>query len=89
MGCCAETIEGYLGAVAISPVTTILDLPEPFGTILGATMLPGIASAFPTSNPKDILTSEGAELLDLVLAVGGCSVTSLSLLLGTNLLRPE
>ena len=82
-------VPGYLGAVAISPVTRVIDLPDPFGSVLGTAMLPGIASAFPEFNPRDVLTSEGAERLNLVLATGGCSATSLSLLLGANLLKPE
>jgi hypothetical protein len=81
-------VEGYLGAVAVSPATTIFDLPDPISSVLGAAALTEIGSVFLAFDPKDVLTAEGVKRVDLVLQAGGCSATSLSLLLGAELLKP-
>ena len=50
-----EPIPGYLGGIAISPVTTILDQPEPIRSVFGASMIPGLSATFPDFKPDDIL----------------------------------
>ena len=51
-------------------------------------MIPGIASVFPEFNPKDILTPDGEERLNLVSHVGGYVTTGLTLLMGVQLFKP-
>lgn len=82
-----KPVEGCLGAVAVSPATTILDLPDPFSSLLGAAILTGVGSVFPEFDPRDVLTADGAQRMDLVTAAGGCSATSFSLLVGVDLLK--
>ena len=42
-----KPVPGYLGGVAISPLTIILDQPEPKLTIRGVVVILGMASIFP------------------------------------------
>jgi pimeloyl-ACP methyl ester carboxylesterase len=86
-------IPGYLGAVAISPVTNILGDPDPIGTIVGAAMGPGTASAFPEFKLEDIFLPEGLAALHQLFALGGCSAVGSMMLLAPlmagNLLKPD
>ncbi|PQE13484.1 secretory lipase protein [Rutstroemia sp. NJR-2017a WRK4] len=86
-------IPGYLGAVAVSPITNILGAPDPIGTIIGAAMGPGIASAFPEFKLEDIFLPEGLAALQQLLALEGCSPVGNIMLLGPlmtgNLLKPD
>ena len=54
-----ETIDGYLGSVAISPVTNILSQPDPLRSIIIANMTPGIAAKDGDFKATDLLTEEG------------------------------
>ena len=70
-----EPVEGYLGAVAASPVTTWLDdpptlAPDLFGAL---SMAPGIAAHAPPGSfaPGDILTPNGTQALELLLTLQG------------------
>ena len=54
-----KPIPGYLGGVAISPVTIILDQPEPMLTIRGVAVISGIASIFPEFRAEHILFQPG------------------------------
>ncbi|KAK0511090.1 hypothetical protein JMJ35_006642 [Cladonia borealis] len=56
-----KPIPGYLGGVAISPVTTILDQPEPLLSILGESLIPGLSATFPDFKPGDVFL-EGRRL---------------------------
>jgi pimeloyl-ACP methyl ester carboxylesterase len=82
-----DPVEGYLGAVAVAPVTKVLAEPDP--SLLVGAMLPGIAALFPNFQPKDILTPEGAERLDLIAQIGGCVATGFTLLTGVQLLKSD
>jgi pimeloyl-ACP methyl ester carboxylesterase len=88
-----DEIDGYLGAVAVSPVTNLLADPDPIGTIIGAAMGPGTAAAIPDFKLTDIFTNEGLEALETILKLEGCSVPSQELFLGPalagNLLKPD
>lgn len=84
-----KPISGFLGAVAVYPVTDALEELEPFLSVLVAALCPGMASVFPDFDRSAILTSEGQQRLDMVLGLGcgiACGVTLLS---NCNLLRPE
>ena len=82
-----EPVEGYLGAIAISPVTTVLSELDPVLSFLGVGMLAGIAAYFPEFKPEDVLTPEGAQRYSLVQALGACSATSLTLLSDVQLFQ--
>lgn len=87
-----EPVDGYLGAVSISPVTRVLDLPEngnPLIPVLGAFMIPGISSVFPAFDPLDILTPIGAERFKTYSDIGGGIPTGVELLVGIELLRRD
>lgn len=82
-----EPVEGYLGAVAISPVTNVLTLSDPVLSFLGVGMMAGIAAFFPNFNPADVLTPDGQQRYALVQALGACSATSLTLLSDVQLFQ--
>ncbi|TGO11652.1 hypothetical protein BTUL_0105g00420 [Botrytis tulipae] len=86
-----SNIPGYLGAMSISPATNILDNPEPFGSLIAATMAPGIASLYPEFNYNKFLTSEGLELLKKIgkLDCASSTTTPILLTLVDNLLKPD
>lgn len=89
----ASPITGYLGAVAVSPVTNVLGNSDPIVTILGAAMGPGISSAFPQFKLDDIFTPEGLQTMQTLLKIEGCSAVGNNLLIGPaitgNLLKPN
>ena len=62
----AEPLKGYLGGVAISPFTNLVEENVPFASVLAVPMVPAIASYFPGFQPSDILTPEGERRLKLV-----------------------
>ena len=84
-----EPVEGYLGAVAISPVTTIPDFAEPTRSLLTFGMLGGIAAYFPEFKPTDILTPNGAQRYEMVKALGATSATSLTLMMDVQLFQSD
>jgi pimeloyl-ACP methyl ester carboxylesterase len=75
-------VAGYLGAIAISPVTTVLDEPEPIRSILGVAMTSGIESVFPEFKRSAILTTEGLQRTEVVEKLDACSAPSLAILAG-------
>ncbi|EAT82558.1 hypothetical protein HBH56_111660 [Parastagonospora nodorum] len=76
-------IDGYLGGVAISPVTRLLDLPQdsPIKALLVAAALPAIANIFPGFNIASVLTPEGAQRFALEQKTGGNVQATIALLL--------
>lgn len=59
----AKPIAGYLGAVAVSPVTNVTNEPGQFLPVLVAAICPGIGSTFPSFNSSDVLTPESLDRL--------------------------
>ncbi|TGO46588.1 hypothetical protein BOTNAR_0577g00020 [Botryotinia narcissicola] len=86
-----SNIPGYLGAIAISPVTSVFDNPESFGSLIAATMTPGIASLYPQFEYNEFLTSEGLELLKKIVKLDRASSTTIPILLTLvdNPLKPD
>ena len=82
-----EPVKGYLGAVAISPVTTVLAEADPTRSLLVVFMLAGIAAYFADFDPADVLTPEGAQKYSLMQALGACGATSLTLLSDVQVLQ--
>ncbi|KAL8717595.1 MAG: hypothetical protein Q9225_005175 [Loekoesia sp. 1 TL-2023] len=80
---------GYLGAVAVSPMTSIVDQPEPLRSVIVTAMCPGLASALPDFKPTSLLTAEGQQCLQLIEASGAGVASGMALLLGANTLIPN
>ncbi|KAJ4344390.1 uncharacterized protein N0V89_012130 [Didymosphaeria variabile] len=80
----ANPIEGYLGGVALAPVTRLLDLPDendPVKALLVAATLRGIANIFPDFDLYSLLTPEGAQRFDLENKTQGNVAATTALLL--------
>ena len=68
--------EGYLGAVAISPTTDVVDLSTAAAELVWTAMAPGIAATLPGFKTTDITTPSGQNILDQLEACGGCSAVA-------------
>ncbi len=84
-----EPVDGYLGAIAVAPVTSVLDLPpeNPFKVIVGAAIIPGLANIFPKFNPLEVLTPLATRRFSLDAQIRGGSFLSTVLLSGIDLFR--
>ncbi|MCJ1325695.1 hypothetical protein MMC10_002358 [Thelotrema lepadinum] len=65
--------DGYLGAVAISPTTDVVDLTTAPAELVWTAMAPGIAATLPGFKTTDITTDAGESILAQLSACGGCS----------------
>lgn len=83
------SIPGYLGAVAVSPYTSILEEHNESAEWLIAAMFPGLASAFPEFTPGDLLTAEGERQLDMVHQTSAGIASAFALLSGAEILKPN
>ncbi|KAL8936176.1 MAG: hypothetical protein Q9211_004311 [Gyalolechia sp. 1 TL-2023] len=80
---------GYLGAVAVAPLTNLLQQPEPLLSVLAAAMSRGIASVFPQFRPEEILTEDGQRALDRVTESAGGVASSLAIISGVKLVKED
>lgn len=85
----STSIPGYLGAVAVSPYTSLLDEQSEITYLLTAAVCPGIASAFPEFNRADILTAEGEKRLDMVHETSAAMGSAIAILSGADTLKPN
>lgn len=83
------SIPGYLGAIAVSPYTDIIEEQSDFSEIIAAAMCPGLASLYPDFEPGDLLTSEGKRRLDMVQKTGAEVSSAITLLSGVDLVKPD
>ena len=83
-----QPVDGYLGAVSIAPVTSIIGLPDPPATYDATAIVPSIQLMFPAFKPSDILTPDGIARLALSQQVGGNTFTTLSIVEGYQLTKP-
>ncbi|KAL8846003.1 MAG: hypothetical protein Q9221_008873 [Calogaya cf. arnoldii] len=84
-------VEGYLGAVAASPMTDLLKLP-PEGPVFGiikTLVLYALHSPYPKFDYRDILTEQAAKRWELYLQLEAGNGVALSMLLGVDLLEPN
>ena len=82
-------VKGYLGSIALSPVTDVLELPptdNPLIPLLGAFMAPGINSVYPEFQPKDLFTNLGWQRFQMYTKAGGCNPVAIELMTGFQLL---
>ena len=80
-----DPVKGYLGSIALSPVTNVLELPpteNPLIPLLGAFMTPGIRSLFPEFRPSDVFTETGWQRFQMYEEAGGCNPVAIALLTG-------
>jgi pimeloyl-ACP methyl ester carboxylesterase len=64
-------VDGYLGAVAMSPVTNVLN-DGPVAPILAAAIAPGLQAINSKFHTTDILSADGQAAVDQLSACGGC-----------------
>lgn len=87
-------VEGYLGTVAGSPVTSFLDIADPasianpafFGPV--ALISRGISSVFPGYDPASILTPQGIKYINLLTEIKGCSPAVAQFSVTPNFVKP-
>ena len=85
-------VKGYLGAIAVSPVTNILELPisdNPLIPLLGVYAVPAMQELYPDFDPRAFFTDEGWRRYQLDQEVGGCSFVSATLMTGFQVLRED
>lgn len=75
-----SSIPGYRGVIAISPATSILDNPEPFGSQIAATMAPGIAALYAEFDDNEFCTPGGLELFNKIVKLDFASSATISIL---------
>ena len=83
------TIPGYLGAIAVSPYTSLREEQSDLCKLVTAATCPGIASAFPDFSPGDLLTAEGEERLNMVHQTSAAIGSAVTLLSGVDILKPN
>lgn len=67
-----EPVNGYLGAIAVSPITSVLKQTGPEAPAIAAAITPSVAAFLPTFNTSDVTTPQGQAALDQMFAFGGC-----------------
>ncbi|PVI01004.1 alpha/beta-hydrolase [Periconia macrospinosa] len=81
-------VQGYLGAIPISPVTNILKEPMPFRGAYMAAALWGLQNIFPEFDMKSILTEEGQERMKANKDIGANVVVTKALLFADDFFVP-
>ncbi|KAI4221216.1 MAG: hypothetical protein L6R36_007065 [Xanthoria steineri] len=82
-----RAVEGYLGAVAVSPFTTLRGLEEPFCSVLGLAMMRGWVEWDAEGRLEDLVTEEGRKRLEVIEEIGAGTAASMPLLLADGLLK--
>ena len=82
-------IPGYLGGVAISPYTSLLNDDVEVTEILAVNMVPAISTLFPDFQPKEILTGEGERRVQLIHETDAGIASGVLLLSDTAVVKPD
>ncbi|KAL8648572.1 MAG: hypothetical protein Q9226_005934, partial [Calogaya cf. arnoldii] len=82
-----KPVDGYLGAVAVSPVTSLLALEDPFLSVLALAMMPGWVAWDELEKLEKIVTEEGRRRLKMIEEIGAGTAASVPLLLEDGLLK--
>lgn len=85
----STSIPGYLGAVAVSPYTNILDLDNEITKFLPAVLSPGLAAAFADFHPEDLVTDEGQKRIDTIHRLSMGTNSAFPYLSGADVLKPD
>jgi pimeloyl-ACP methyl ester carboxylesterase len=80
-------VEGYFGAVAVAPVTSISEEVEPLRSILEFGVVSAIAAYFLDFNMADVCTAEGLQRLALIKSLETTVSMSIALISGAQLLQ--
>ena len=74
-------VPGYLGAVAVAPVTSAVDLARAIGSSIGLLKLAkALAEAIPGVKISDMLTTKGINYFKLMESIQGCNSAAFALL---------
>ena len=89
-----KPVDGYRGAVAVSPPTKVLDESGEFGPLLGIGICPTVAATDPNFEMATVLSQAGLQYWDTVGKIGADMATAAALYLGTvqtgvELLKPH
>ena len=83
-------IPGYLGAVAVSPYTSLLkETNSDIFELAIAIQSPAMAAALPEYDPEDFLNDEGLMVYQTIYDVDGAIFSGLALLSGKKILKPN
>ncbi|KAL8805283.1 MAG: hypothetical protein Q9182_002051 [Xanthomendoza sp. 2 TL-2023] len=82
-------VDGYLGAVAVSPFTRLCELQEPFRAVITLAMAPGWVKWDDEQKLSNIVSEEGQRILATMEKLGAGVGASLPLILGKDLLQPH
>ena len=80
---------GYLGAVAVSPVTVVTKEPGPARALLAGVFCLGVASVFPDFKYSNVLTLEGKAILKTTRSHESGFASSMSLFSSTQMVQPD
>lgn len=83
-----KPVDGYLGAVAVSPFTTLHGLEDPFCSVLAHAMTLGWVDWDEEEKLSNLVTEEGRKRLKIIEEIGAGTSASLPLLLADGLLKP-
>ncbi|MCJ1261429.1 hypothetical protein MMC22_001293 [Lobaria immixta] len=91
------SVDGYLGSVAGSPVTNVVDTlgtvsvsgMNPYLTYVTALLAQSLSSIFPDSDASAILTATGLRRLALLSEIRGCDSAGVILFTGPDLVHPD
>lgn len=84
-----DPLPGYLGAIAVSPYTSLIEEESDFAEIIAPVMTPAIASAFPDFELKAMLTPEGEERVKTIHKRSAAISSGVALLSGIVTLKPD
>ena len=70
-----EPVDGYLGTVALSPVTNLLKEPSPMREILMLGAIFGFPQIYPSFDLSEVLNDAGVQRIKLLREVGGNTAT--------------
>jgi len=85
-------VDGYLGTVAMSPITRVIDQVEIIGAVDNEAIVllaNGLPSIFPKFRISDILTPAGVKSLNLLSEVQGCNSPTFELFSEPGLFQPD
>ncbi|KAL8787062.1 MAG: hypothetical protein Q9213_002404 [Squamulea squamosa] len=82
-------VDGYLGAVAVSPFTTLQGLEEQFYPVIALAMALGWADCDVEAKLSDLVTEKGQQILAMIEKLGAGVAASFPLLMDNDLLQPH
>ena len=87
-----KPVDGYLRAIALSPVTNALELPDTGNSLIpnaGAFITPAIKDLYPEFEVSSVFTEDGLERWQQYEEAQGCNPIAVELLTGVQLLKHD